>query len=97
MSVLPATLTEYVLPVAVLVSAAATTSTAAFAWRLWSLSRTHDRALFGEEEVDGHDGIIETVNRNQRMTREHRQTLRREGMTPAGRVYDGDDDARHPD
>lgn len=89
-------LTEYLLPVAVLVSAAATTTTATFAWRLWRLSRTHDRALFGEDEVDGHDGIIESVNENSRMTREHRMTLRREGMTPAGRVYD-DDDSRRSD
>jgi hypothetical protein len=68
-------LQSFVLPIAVVVSAAGTTSSAVFAWKMYQSHRQHERALFGEEEVDGHDGIISTVNENTAMTDEHRRTL----------------------
>jgi len=81
----PATtaLTEFLLPLAVIVSAASATSTAAFVWKLYNMSKLHDRALFGDEELEGHDGLVDAVNRNtvavnensQRVQR-HRQALR---------------------
>jgi len=69
-------LNDFIMPLAVIVSAAATTATATFAWRVYQLSQLHERALFGEEELDSHDGIVEAVNQNTKRTLYHRQILR---------------------
>lgn len=66
-------LSSYVMPLAVLVSATATTATATFAYKLWQLSKLHDRALFGEEKLDGHDGIISEVERNRELAEENQE------------------------
>ena len=78
---------DLLLPLAVLVSAAATTATAAFAWRFYSAVETHERALFGDDDVDGHEGVLAAVNnnserseRNRRRSKENRQVLRSNGL-----------------
>jgi len=67
-------LTLYLAPVAVIVSAAATTSTAVFAWRMHKTVNIHERALFGEQNV--HNGLVDAVNDNTEMTDKHRRVLR---------------------
>jgi hypothetical protein len=77
-------LSQYLIPVAVMVSAAATTSTAVFAWKTWQAVNTHERALFGEDDVRGHDGIIEAVNENTERSERNRRVLRAHDLVPAG-------------
>jgi len=84
MSGLATLVSGYVLPVAVLVSAAATTATATFAWKTWQAVNTHDRALFGEPEVNGHDGIVEAVNENTERSERNRRVLRAHDLVPRG-------------
>lgn len=69
---------EFILPVAVIVSAAATTATAGFAYQLWRATELHDRALFGDEELD-RPGLL-------RMARQHRAVIERE--LDAGENFD---------
>lgn len=85
-------LQQFILPVAVIVSAAATTTTATFAWRLYRITSAHDRALFGEDRVDGHDGIVEAVNENTERSERNRRVLRAHDMVPRGQgdFYRGD-------
>jgi len=73
---------QFILPVAVLVSAAATTTTAAFAWKLYTAVESHDRALFGEPRVDGHDGLVDAVNDNTERSEVNRRVLRANDMEP---------------
>ncbi|ALJ99693.1 hypothetical protein BGV91_gp30 [Haloarcula californiae icosahedral virus 1] len=81
---------QFVLPLAVLVSAAATTTTAAFAWKLYQAVNTHERALFGEPEVNGHDGIVKAVNENSERSEVNRRVLRANDMVPPqGDFYRG--------
>jgi len=82
MSGLATLVSGYVLPVAVLVSAAATTTTAAFAWKLYSAVERHDRALFGEPRVDGHDGVVDAVNENTERSEVNRRVLRANDIVP---------------
>ncbi|AAY24960.1 ORF 34 [Haloarcula hispanica virus SH1] len=81
---MPGIVSQYVLPVAVIVSAAATTTTAAIAWQLYRAVKTHERALFGEEAVNGHDGIVEVVNENTQRSEVNRRVLRAHDMVPPG-------------
>lgn len=69
-------LTEYILPLAVTISAAATTTTAVIAVKLLRAVRTHERALFGEEPIEGDDGIICAVNQNTERSEENRIALK---------------------
>ena len=86
---------QYIIPLAVMVSAAATTATAGIAWRLYSHVETHERALFGEQEVEGHDGIVTAVNENTQMTDTHRTVLRRHDLLDAeGRPLPAEQDER---
>jgi hypothetical protein len=97
---------QFVLPLAVLVSAAATTATATFAWKLYSAVEEHERALFGEDRVDGHDGIVNAVNKNTERSEVNRRVLRAHDMVPPGQgsYYrggarpdrDGDDEQAAP-
>lgn len=89
---------EFLLPVAVLVSAAATTAMAALAWTLYQSLTVHERALFGDEEVDGHDGIVTAVNMNTRRSESNRRVLRVNDMSPStGYQEAGHDPPPHPD
>lgn len=83
MSAVETLLTSYIMPTAVIVSAAATTTTAVFAWRLYTAVKLHDRALFGEPEVEGHDGIIEQVEANEERSERHRLVLKRYDLMPS--------------
>jgi hypothetical protein len=90
-------LNQFILPLAVLVSASGTIATATFAWKLYDLTKVHDRALFGSEVVDGHDGIVSAVNENTEMTDQHRQVLHKHdliGDRPLYRSMDSEDDGR---
>jgi len=74
----------------VLVSAAATTTTAAFAWKTYQAVNVHDRALFGSPAVDGHDGIVKAVNENTERSEVNRRVLRVNDMVPPqGDFYRG--------
>jgi hypothetical protein len=73
---------DWLVPTAVLVSAASTTATAAFAWRLYTTAKVHDRALFGAEAVEGHDGLVPAVNENTQLIDQNRQILRRNDLLP---------------
>ncbi|AGC65555.1 hypothetical protein K745_gp30 [Haloarcula hispanica virus PH1] len=75
---------QFVLPFAVVVSAAATTTMAALAWKLYRTVTSHDRALFGEEAVNGHDGVIQAVNENTTRSEVNRRVLRAHDMVPPG-------------
>lgn len=94
MSVLGTLVTNYLLPVAVLVSAGSATATATFAYKLWTLQKIHDRALFGEEAVDGHDGVVAAVNENTERSEVNRRVLRAHDLVPRQRddFYRGDSD-----
>jgi len=90
MNTLGSLLSQFVLPLAVLVSAAATTATATFAWKLYSAVEEHERALFGEDRVDGHDGIVDAVNENTERSEVNRRVLRANDMVPPqGEFYRG--------
>lgn len=89
---------SFLLPLAVLVSAAATTSTAAVAWTLYQSLTVHERALFGDDEVDGHDGIVTAVNMNTRRSESNRRVLRVNEMAPRnGYEEAGHDPPPEPD
>lgn len=77
-------LTAYLYPFAAIVSAAASTATAAAGWRLYRQHKKHSRTLYGEPEIDGHDGLVTAVNENSEMVDTHRRALRREDLMPAG-------------
>jgi len=81
---------QYVLPLAVLVSAAATTTTAGFAWKTYQAVNVHDRALFGSDAVEGHDGVVDAVNENTERSEVNRRVLRVNDMVPPqGDFYRG--------
>lgn len=64
-------LTGFIIPLAVLISAGATSATAVFAYHLWRTTLLHDRALFGEEELES-PGVLEMVMAHRRVIkREH--------------------------
>ena len=71
---------SFLLPLAVTLSATSATATAGIAWKLYQRTEAHDRALFGEDEFDGHDGLVTAVNENTAMTDRHRQVLKRHDM-----------------
>ena len=75
-------LAEYVLPLAVLVSAAATSATGVFAYQLWRSNQLHDRALFGDEELET-PGLIH-------MVKAHRRVIKREHDLSSEDLYDPD-------
>jgi len=83
-------LTEFVLPAAVIISAASASATATFAWKTWQAVKVHDRALFGEEAVNGHEGVIEVVNENSELSERNRKVLRQHGLV--GHVEDVHED-----
>jgi len=73
-------LNHYILPLAVIISTAGTTTTAALAWKLYQSVQHHDRALFGADDIESHEGVIRTVNRNTEKVEVNRRALVREGM-----------------
>lgn len=73
-------LRDYLLPLAVLASSASASVTLGFVYRTWQTLEEHDRALHGEESIDGHDGIVTAVNQNTRMTDHHARVLRRNDL-----------------
>ena len=75
-------LTEFILPFAVIVSAAATTTTAVFAYQLWKSNQLHDRALFGDDELET-PGLIH-------MVKAHRRVIKREHDLKSEDLYDLD-------
>jgi hypothetical protein len=87
----------FVIPLSVLISAAATTTTAVIAWRLYKTVMVHDRTLFGEPEFDGRDGIVSSVNRTQHIAEQNRRDLRAADMTSEQRrtYEDSDDEDTH--
>jgi len=81
---------QFLMPLAVLVSAAATTATATFAWKLYTMTRLHEQALFGSDAVDGHDGVVQAVNENTERSEKNRRVLRANHMVPPqGDFYRG--------
>ena len=96
MSGLEALLVQFVVPLAVIVSAAATTTTTAIAYKLYTTVTVHERALFGEPEVNGHDGIVDAVNENTERSEVNRRVLRAHDMVPEGQgdYYRGDSPER---
>lgn len=87
-----AILIEYVLPVAVIVSAAATTSTAVLAYKVYEAVQTHERTLFGEESHESYNGVVPVVKRNQQRSEKNRQILRSYEMVPWDDPGDRDGD-----
>ena len=59
-------LVEFLLPVAVLISAAATSATAVFAYHLWKSTTVHDRVLFGDDDLY-YPGLVQMVNSHRRV------------------------------
>lgn len=82
---LSALITQYILPTAVVVSAAATTTSAAIAWKLYQSVEQHERVLFGEDSIDTHEGILTAVHENQRRSERNRRILNDEGYIDSER------------
>jgi len=82
---------EYLIPVAVIVSATATTTSAVFLWRLFRGYQIHEQALFGVEEIEGHDGVVGAVNENTRMVDTHRRVLRRNDLIDEDNLFHRED------
>jgi hypothetical protein len=68
---------RFILPLAVILSSAAASAASALALRLYRKTSVHERALFGEEDVAGHDGIIKAVNNNSERSEENRKRSER--------------------
>jgi len=66
-------LTQLILEVAAIVTASAATYTAHQARKVAETVEKHDRVLFGEDAVEGWNGIVSLV-------REHEETLEEDGV-----------------
>ena len=91
----------YLVPVAVLVSAGATSTSAVIAWKLYQAVETHERTLFGESDVEGYDGVVAAVNENTQRSETNRRVLRAHDLVGPGQgsEYRGDpgpDDPESP-
>ena len=71
-------LVEFLLPVAVLISAAATSATAVFAYHLWQSTTVHDRVLFGDDDLH-YPGLVDMVNAHRRIIK-HEHDLKAEEL-----------------
>ena len=76
-------LTEFVLPLAVLISAAATSATAVFAYQLWRTTSTHDRVLFGDDDI-AYPGVVH-------MVKSHGKAIKQEHNLATDDLYDDSD------
>ena len=68
----PSFLTDFVVPVSVMVSATATTATAGIAFQLYKTLMRHERALFGEE-YDEDNAIVNLTRENQQRAKDTAQ------------------------
>jgi len=75
---------NFLYPLAVVLAAGAASTTSVVAWKLYQTVENHDRALFGESDLESHDGIVSAVNENTRMTDQHRRVLRRHDLIDDG-------------